>query len=247
MKFDFSALGLGVSIEGQPPITDIEHAISLMLEQIKKQGKRVLITVGEITNNEYVKVFTSAFQIFVRQDYPVFLLMTGLYDNIYELQNDKAQTFLYRAPKVILEPLNRIAMRNHYAKVFKISQGDADRMATLTKGYPFAFQVLGYLLWESKAYDNLDEILFEYDRYLSEYVYEKIWSELSGLDKTILKAMADSGDTKVKDIRSHVGIKPEEFSVYRERLRRKGIINTEQYGSLTFALPRFEEFIAAVH
>ena len=105
-KLDLSAFGLGLSIEDAVPVTDIETAIGRMLEQIKATGKRLLISIDEVTNSEYIKVFASAFQIFIRQDYPIFLLMTGLYENIYNLQNEKALTFLYRAPKLLLEPLN---------------------------------------------------------------------------------------------------------------------------------------------
>lgn len=111
-KLDFSAFGLGVSIENAAPVTDIENVLELMLENIKKHNKRLLISVDEVTNCEFVKVFVSSFQIFLRQDYPIFLLMTGLFENIYDLQNDKALTFLYRAPKIMLEPLSFTAVRN---------------------------------------------------------------------------------------------------------------------------------------
>ena len=87
--------------------------LELMLENIKKHNKRLLISVDEVTNCEFVKVFVSSFQIFLRQDYPIFLLMTGLFENIYDLQNDKALTFLYRAPKIMLEPLSFTAVRKH--------------------------------------------------------------------------------------------------------------------------------------
>lgn len=104
-KLDFSAFGLGVSIENAAPVTDIENVLELMLENIKKHNKRLLISVDEVMNCEFVKVFVSSFQIFLRQDYPIFLLMTGLFENIYDLQNDKALTFLYRAPKICLSHL----------------------------------------------------------------------------------------------------------------------------------------------
>lgn len=38
-------------------------------------------------------------------------------------------------------------------------------------------------------------------------------------------------------------MKPEKFSVYRERLKRKGVIDTSRYGAVTFALPRFDVFV----
>lgn len=100
--------------------------------------------------------------------------MTGLYENIYDLQNDRSLTFLYRAPKLLLEPLNYSSVRNHYQKIFDIDTKTAGKMTGLTKGYPFAFQVLGYLYLENRNCKNIEDILPEYDQYLEEYVYSKI-------------------------------------------------------------------------
>lgn len=150
-KLDLSFFGFGVSIEGTQPITDAETAIIKILERLKKGGKRLLITIDEMTNSEYMKVFAGAFQIFVRQELPVFLLGTGLYENIEELQNEKSLTFLYRAPKIQLKPLNNVAIINKYKTIFNISAEQASQMTGLTKGYPFAFQVLGYLKWRQMS------------------------------------------------------------------------------------------------
>ena len=146
-KIDLSFFGFGVAIEGVPPLTDTETAIITILEKLKKQDKRLLITIDEVTNNDYMKVFAGSFQIFVRQDLPVFLLATGLYENIDKLQNEKNLTFLFRAPKIQLKPLNQQAVMNKYKNIFQIDQDVAKQMAELTRGYPFAFQVLGYLTW----------------------------------------------------------------------------------------------------
>ena len=242
-KLDFSAFGLGVSLENVAPVTDIEDVVEKMLKQIKKAGQKLLITIDEVCNSEYIKVFASAFQIFLRQDYPIYLLMTGLYENLYELQNDKSLTFLYRAPKVILEPLNYTAVRKHYQDIFHIDTETAGIMTSLTKGYPFAFQVLGYLHWEHRTHKSLEEILPEYDQYLEEYVYSKIWSELSSLDKKVLEELSTNASDSVKAIREGLNMKSEQFSVYRDRLKRKGVINTKEYGKITIALPRFEDFV----
>ena len=124
-----------------------------------------------------MQVFAGSFQIFVRQDLPVFLLATGLYENIDELQNEKNLTFLYRAPKIQLKPLNNRAIMNKYKTIFKNESEQAAKMAELTKGYPFAFQVLGYLTWNHAG--DYEAVIDEYEQYLSEFVYDKIWSELS--------------------------------------------------------------------
>lgn len=242
-KLDFSALGLGVSLENAVPVMDIENAIERMLTEIQKRDKRLLITIDEVVNCEYIRIFASSFQIFLRQNYPIFLLMTGLYENIYNLQNEDSLTFLYRAPKIVLEPLNYTAVRKKYMDIFGLNMEKAEEMTGLTGGYPFAFQVLGYLLWENKNIKTIEEILPEYDQYLEEYVYGKIWSELSELDRKILVEMAVNREKKVKRIRDGMGLKSEQFAVYRERLKRKGVLDTRKYGEVSFILPRFAEFV----
>ena len=239
-KLDFSAFGLGVSIENAAPVTDIENVLELMLENIKKHNKRLLISVDEVMNCEFVKVFVSSFQIFLRQDYPIFLLMTGLFENIYDLQNDKALTFLYRAPKIMLEPLSFTAVRKHYMDIFELDQSEADKMAALTKGYPFAFQILGYLKWETN--DDLEKLLPKFDEELIIYAYEKIWSELSELDRKIVYVIS-TGVYKTGEIREKLSISPQLLNTYRKRLMERGVVNGSVRGELTLALPRFEEYI----
>ncbi len=151
------------------------------MDELRKKRRRLLLTVDEVTNCESVRVFASSFQIFSQQEYPIFLLMAGLYDNIYDLQNADALTFLYRAPKMVLEPLNYTAIRKRYMDIFDLDLEAAGKMAGLT--------------------------------------------------------------TKVKKIREAVGMKPEQFSVYRDRLKRKGVLDTSKYGEVSFVLPRFAEFV----
>ena len=194
-----------------------------------------------MTNSESMKVFAGAFQIFVRQELPVFLLGTGLYENIEELQNEKSLTFLYRAPKIQLKPLNNGAIINKYKTIFNISQEQASQMAQLTKGYPFAFQVLGYLTWNNNG--DYHAVLGEYAQYLSEFVYDKIWSELSPKDRAVARAIADVKSGKIKDIREQLGMETNEFNPYRKRLIKKGIVSGEMRGYVYFTLPLFDEYV----
>jgi primosomal protein N' len=240
-KINLSFLGLGLEIDGVPPITDISVAVTKMLERIAKRGKKILVTIDEATCNQTMKEFASLFQIFIRRDFPVFLLMTGLYENIYELQNEKTLAFLYRAPKMELRPLNIGMIAKKYKEIFDLSEEEALSMAQETMGYPFAFQVLGFLCWRKKA--KWTEMLDEYSQYLEEYVYEKMWSELSAQDKAVLRAMSESESRKVDAIRAKAGKSSANFSVYRNRLIKKGIVVSTEYGYLEFALPRFREFV----
>ena len=216
-----------------------------MLSELKKNNIKVLIAIDEIVNNTFVKTFTATFQLLIRKKLPVFLVMTGLYDNIYNLQNEKSLTFLYRAPKIMLEPLNLGAISRSYSTILNLDAENADEMAKLTMGYPFAYQVLGYLYWNEfivrDRKGNLDELLPDYDELLGEYVYEKIWSELSPKERDIVSVISEKGEIKVSDIREILDIPSNSMSVYRDRLKRKGVINSSKYGWMSLSLPRFGE------
>lgn len=240
-RINLSFLGLGVEIDGVAPITDLSVALSRMLEHIGRQGKRVLVTIDEAVCNKTMREFVSMFQIYMRQDLPVFLIMTGLYENIYELQNERTLTFLYRAPRMELGPLNIGRIAENYKEIFGLEDDDALLMARETKGYPFAYQVLGYLCWRRET--SWQEVLPEYSQYLEEYVYDKLWSELSGQDRRILIAMASTDQSKVEAIRKAAGVTSSTFSVYRDRLIKKGLVMSPEYGYLEYTLPRFGEFV----
>ena len=241
-KINLSVFGLGLEIDGEPPVTDDETAIERMLESIKKKGERVLITVDEVTNNPFVKHFVSVYQIMIRENLPVFLLMTGLFENIYDLQNEKSMTFLFRAPKVRLQPLNMPAVAATYRNVLGIDLETSVSMAKLTRGYAFAFQVLGYFTCQDPEHDY-HNALVQYRLYLDEFVYNKLWFELSDKDRKILECMAKHSVEKVAEIKELCKMSSNDFSAYRQRLIRKGIVDGTRRGVLTFTLPLFEEYI----
>ena len=132
-----------------------------------------------------------------------------------------------------------------YRSLFHLNDSDAVEMAKLTKGYPFAFQALGYLTWENAG--DYKSVLDAYQNYLEEYVYDKLWSELSAKDKQITYGVARSKNGEIKEIRQHLGLTSDQFSPYRTRLIRKGIVDGEQHGKLTFALPLFDQFVITRH
>jgi len=199
-----------------------EAMLRNILEKLKNKGKKVLFIIDEIINNSYVKVFASNFQIYITQNYPVYLVMAGLVCNISKI------------------PSINPAITTSYRSVFDISPSEAVEMAKLTKGYPFAFQILGYLKWETN--DDLEKLLPKFDEELIIYAYEKIWSELSELDRKIVYVIS-TGVYKTGEIREKLSISPQLLNTYRKRLMERGVVNGSVRGELTLALPRFEEYI----
>ena len=240
-KINLSLFGIGIEIDGSDPVSDIETAITRMLKALKKEGKKVLVTIDEVTNTKDMQIFASAYQIFIRDDLPLFLIMTGLYENIDALQNEKALTFLYRAPKIKLGPLDIGSIAGHYRNVFDIDDDTSREMAKLTKGFPFAFQVLGYYTYEHKG--DYKKAVPDFRQRLNEYVYDKIWSELSANDKRVASAIAMSDTGRIADIRELLDMESNEFAPYRDRLIKKGIVDGRERGKIKFVLPLFEEYV----
>ena len=244
-SINLSFWGIGLEVSGSVPITNIQVALTKMLESLKKHKKRVLICIDEVVNNVHMREFSSVFQILLRKDLPVFLLMTGLYENINSLRNEKNLTFLYRAPRIELKPLNLGTISENYRSVFGLDVNDALQMAKLTLGYSFAFQVMGYYTWVENG--DYKKAIPDVKRHLEDYVYEKVWSELSQRDRLIVYGIAKSETGKAEEIKMITGIKHNEYSPYRDRLLKRGIIRDEGYGYISLVLPFFGEYAVRMY
>ena len=239
-EINLSAFGVGVGIAKGDPIYDVEEALVRMLRSIKKDNKRLLITIDEATNSKEMKIFASAYQILLREDLPVFLLMTGLYKNIDGLRNAEGMTFLERAPRTVLNPLSIDAITTNYYETLKVDLAKAVRLATLTKGYSFAFQTIGYFAWENPKDD--EKAMRDARDYLYEFAYRKIWSELSPKDREVVRAIAEAQNGEVKEVRAKLDYTSDQFNPYRNRLLKAGVVASPSNGHLEFALPWFGEF-----
>ena len=239
---NLSAFGIGVELKKNDPIgASLEVAIENMLEKLSKKNKRVLLSIDEVSNSKEMRTFAGAFQIFLRHDLPLFLLMTGLYENINSLQNEKNLTFLYRAPKIYLKPLNLSSMCDIYENTLSLSHDESLILAKETKGYSFAFQVIGYFCFKHKG--NFERSKREIRQYLDDYVYDKIWLELPEKERQIMIIIAVDKIYEVATIKDKIGFKSNEFSVYRDRLIKKGILESHSRGSLEIALPFLDTYI----
>lgn len=240
-EFSFSFQGLTFSLRGETPITDVETLLQRMLDKLTKKGIKVLITIDETTNNPFIKTFAHSFQSFLRSKFDVFLLMTGLYQNVQGLQNQKTLTFLYRSKKLPLLPLSLPAIAESYEKNLSMKHKEAVQAARITNGYAFAYQVLGHLLYGDPKRKLSTKILSDYDLYLSQFVYEKVYSELSPKRLAFLYAISESN--KTSDIEKHSSLSHSEYCVYRKILCDCGLVDGTKRGELHFTLPRFDVFL----
>lgn len=143
--------------------------------------------------------------------------------------------------KISLEPLGISQITRQYESIFKISTEEALSLAKVTKGYAFAFQALGMLIWEKEDKSDIASVLKDLDILLDEYVYQKIWSDLSDKEREIILNVPSDTSIKTGDLCEKSGITTQIFSKYRERLINKGVLRTSGHGYVELALPRLGE------
>ncbi len=237
-EFSFSFEGLTFSLKGKEEVSNLPSLIETMLEYLKKKGKKVLITIDDVSANENIKSFAYTYQQLIRANYAVFLLMTGLYENVSGLERNRSLTFFLRAPKLVLEPLSIYDIIYSYKKLLNLSEDEAIKYAKHTKGYAYGYQLIGSLLFQNGKDAN---ILEEYDRKLIKNSYSLSWEMLTPREKDFLFALAKTSSQK--EICKLVKMSNGNLQTYKTRLLDKGIILSGGRGKIEFALPRFKEFV----
>ncbi len=242
-NINLSAFGIGVSLSKTKPVASIDYALELLLQKIQKEGRRLLVSIDEARKTPAMVDFIQEFQLLIREDLPIYLIVAGLYEDIESLENTDGLTFFLRATSYEMSPLNLTYIRADYRKTLDISTEEAEKMAVLTKGYAFAYQVLGKYMWDSGEKTLTASVLQSFDEVLSEKVYKKIWTELTPKDKWFLQFIAEKDNLSATELLETTKKSHREWSVPRARLKEKGIINVETRGMISMTLPRFKEFI----
>lgn len=242
-SLNLSAFGIGVSLAKQSPVASLDYALKAIMREVKNKKKKVLVVIDEIQKTDALIDFVQEFQILIREDLPIFLLVAGLYEDIEAIENTDGLTFFLRATKYEMTPLNINVIKESYKETMNLSGETAYELAKLTKGYAFAYQTVGYYMWESNKKEITDLMLAKVDCALAEKVYLKIWSELKPKDKWYLNFIIKKDSMSVNELLEITKTKHNEWSMPRKRLVEKGILDNSVRGEISIKLPRFKEFI----
>ena len=234
--------GIGYAFGQENDFFDIGVEIESMLQQAQQNGKKILVGIDEVSKTSEMIKFASEYGRWLRANYPVYLVCTGLYENIQEVSNVKNLTFFRRATTIKTEPLNMARMSEMYKYRLNISCEEAREMAKCTKGYAYAFQKLGALYFKKRSDERLENLIPELKAELFAYSYEKIWEELTEGDRFLVGLLLDKVEYKREEVLSLMGMRSGNYSVYRDRLIKRGILEGRQaYISLT--LPFFADYV----
>lgn len=242
-NLNLTKFGIGLNLSNKSPVASLDYALKTILREVDRKGMRVLITIDEARKTKHMVDFIQEFQILIREELPVFLIAAGLYEDVESIENAEGLTFFLRAAKYEMTPLNHTFIRNDYEKTLNVSREVAEKMATITKGYAFAYQALGKYMWDLNAQDITEEVLALLDETLAQKVYRKIWSELAPRDKWFLEYIVKKDKMSATELLEMTNKKHNEWSEPRKRLTEKGIIDTKIRGQIIVCLPRLKEFV----
>lgn len=234
---------LGYATESNDKFFDIGVEVEEMIQAAQKKEKKILIGIDEISKTDEMVKFASEYGRWLRAGYPVYLVCTGLYENIQDLSNVKNLTFFRRATTIQTEPLNKILMAEMYRNKLNVLPSKAKEMAYITKGYAFAFQELGVLSFKKGNPFELDDVIPDLKTELFAYSYEKIWEEMTDMDRFLTKLLVNKDEYKRDEILVMMGDKSKNYSVYRDRLIKRGIISVTRMGYIALALPFFADYV----
>lgn len=243
VSISISLYGITLTKENGDTITDPEIIVTHLLENLYKKNKKILLTIDEVNNTENFKKFINFYQSLIGNKHIVYLLMTGLKENINSIMNDSASTFLTRAPKIELMPLEIPVVSLEYKKALNVDEETSVKLAKLTKGYAFAYQVLGYMFYNKNLKTINDDLIDDYHQYLWKNGYVKFWEDLTGVEKSFLIALSKAKSGSKEEILRNSNFSPTNYSQYRRRLLEKEIIFDPKYDKLEFSLPDFENFV----
>lgn len=234
--------GVGYSSEKEDPFFDMGVEVETMIKQAQEKGKKILIGIDEVSKTSEMIKFASEYGRWLRANYPVYLVCTGLYENIQEVCNVKNLTFFRRATTIKTEPLNIVRMSEMYKNKLNIEVEEAREMAKCTKGYAYAFQKLGALYFKKKRTEGLVDLIPELKAELFAYSYEKIWEEMTEADRFLVSLLTEKAEYKREEVLKLMGERAGNYSMYRDRLLKRGILESRQ-AYISLALPYFADYL----
>lgn len=221
--------------------------IDKILTSMKKANLRVIFCIDEVSNTPAIRRLAESFNDWSLNDFQVSVIMTGLLKEVADLSSTHNLTFLVRADRFNMPNLQIVSMAQTYQKVFGFKNSQlAEKMANLTRGYAYAFQLLGDQMYENMTEEANPVQAFEnaklaFKDILFNQAYDVIAHDLTEVDFKFLFAMAQ--DNSISSIIKQMKKSKQYVNSYRIKLVKYDLIKPLIRGKVGFTLPMFREFI----
>ena len=242
-------VGLNAGVDTKTDYDD-EVRLERLIGILVRKNKKIIIGIDDIAKTDamtefcsvYAKLLRNTLEDEIASPWPVYLICSGVYQNFYELGEVSNLTFFKRAAELKTEPFPTPAMAMRYEDMAQMDENKAISFARMTKGFAYAYQVLGSAYFEYK--DRGEEyVLKQAKSELFSQCYEKIWKELPDGEREILRIVS-SGPKKRKEVLEELKGKGS-YQVNSTALKKMGLLanSSESYGVAEITLPFFGEYI----
>lgn len=220
--------------------------INKILKALNKAGIKVAFCIDEVSNSPEIQALAEEFNEWSLNNFQVSVIMTGLLKEISELSGTHNLTFLVRADRFYVKQLQEVSMAEAYIKTLSINSDQATELVRTTRGYAYAFQLIGDLMYENLS-ANMDytraweEAKLAFRSILFNQAYDIISHELTEVDFEFLYAMTRNNN--ISSIIEKLNHSKQYVNAYRTKLIKYGLIKPLIRGKVGFTLPLFKEFI----
>lgn len=220
--------------------------ISKILKSLNEIGIRVAFCIDEVSNTPAIQSLAEEFNDWSLNNLQVSIIMTGLLREVAELSGTHNLTFLVRADRFHVKKLQKFSIAQTYLDTLNITSEQAEQLANMTKGYAYAFQLIGDLMFENlidnMSFDKaLEQTKLSFKDILFNQAYDVISHELTDVDFRFLYAMVQ--DNTISGIIKIMDKSKQYVNSYRTKLIKYDLIAPIIRGKLGFTLPLFKEFI----
>lgn len=227
-----------------------------LIEALNSQDIGLLITIDEVNPNEEEMIaFASIYQMFIREERKIALLMAGLPHSVSLLLKNKQVSFLRRASQSYLKKVDDYEIEDAFVKTIeiggkRINKDAIQEAAKNINGFPFMFQLLGYRAFELA--ENSVEISLENIKKGTELAFRDLATrvikatidEISDMGIKFLLAMCEDEDYSNNQlIAKRLNKDTNYIATYRKRLLDHGVIENIDKNNYSFAIPYTREYL----
>lgn len=219
-----------------------EATLTKMIETANKKKYKVLIGIDDISKTPDTIKLLSIIGSMILEGAKLYLLVTGLSENIEDFSSEKNLSFFKRADSKEIKLLNKFDITYMYEKLLGVDSIEAKKIEALSMGYAYAYQVIGSLYFCKKEDEVLEDLIPNFERIIFKDSYELIWQSLTPGEKEVVRCIYKSKTGKAEDIKK-IMKNPTTYPVFRNRLINKHIVDGDTRGYLSINLPRFDKYI----
>ncbi|MDR3190779.1 MAG: ATP-binding protein [Lactobacillaceae bacterium] len=246
LKVEIGAKGFDDSFKSR--MTDL-------FDNVHGKDNLIAFIVDEVNNSQALRRFATAYQEWTLEGYKIMFIGAGLPWHVESLITGKTTSFLQRAHKELLLPIEVSELKNDFVAMFSTTGKSipleiAEEAAVISKGYPYVFQLLGSRMWDLTLAGS---VVSESDlnlavAYAKDMMYKNVYalliSELTKFEQIFLIAMSEDADVSLmSQIRLRTEKETSYLAKYRQRLIEQGLITGLERGKVKFTLPFLREYL----